>query len=236
MAVGDEAMCCVAESLTSLDLSEYNLGPLHSIHYEENALDEVRNLPWPCVVTDSGLSALTRLQKLRLFDNHHITNESLTKLSHCLIELSLASIPMITDAALSCMTNLTSLDLYENPNITDAGLSVLTKLVYLGLEGNVVIEDDALLLLTRLENADVSYNWYEFVFLLFFYYFVFHRFLSDRSFSRNISNEAVLRLPNLTNCTLRGRADPIELPWSRLVGLGSKLHQYLTPVQNKLIY
>jgi hypothetical protein len=106
------------------------------------------------VVGDALLSGLTRLTALELSDaqsapRQRVTDASLSCLTN-LRRLVLCNNYTVTDAALHTLTGLTHLDLTKNRRITDAAVSRLTNMRELVLRDNGRIIDDALVPLRQL--------------------------------------------------------------------------------------
>lgn len=96
-------------------------------------------------ITDQTLKRLTQLLRLQYYSNNHITHEGLSHLTN-LRHLNFRFNSLIDqNRALSVLTNLTKLKLYNG---------------YDRIEGNLILTDESLKLLTQLKSLRlaVSYN------------------------------------------------------------------------------
>jgi Leucine-rich repeat (LRR) protein len=104
--------------------------------------------------SNSELMQMTNLTALNLsYDSENISDAGLSGLT-LLRTLNLDENGIITNAGISNLTNLTSLSLNGDNLITKDGITTLTNLTFLGLNGNRVIEYDELICFPNLVSVD----------------------------------------------------------------------------------
>lgn len=135
-------------------------------HMKDEAITHFTNLEQLKVCGNSfrkNLHLIPKLRKLSLAHNTGITNESLSYLTN-LTTVDIEENPKyicqnpITSEGISCLTNLTKLNLKRNTTIDGEGFSCLTNLKKLSLLCNEFFDNDALQHMTFLTYLDLTMN------------------------------------------------------------------------------
>lgn len=157
------------KNVTSLDLSDAADVKVEHFKLWTNLIKldigSCRRLSNNCLKNLKNLSNLEELNlgTNRIIDNELFINKKLTNLKRLSLTESgsdryCKTTYKITDEALSCLPNLTFLDLSDDPLITDQGIQNLTTLMTLKMGSNHNITDTGIQNLTNLTDLDLGSN------------------------------------------------------------------------------